>query len=69
MTTSQVRAILAISIVGGVFLVSAILAIAPSAVGNLQDMKEHLELLKEFSALFSGVVGTIIGYYFGKSDT
>lgn len=68
MTTAKIRGILALSVVIGVFVVASILAIAPSAFG-LQNGQEMRDTLKDFVSLFSGVVGTIVGYYFGKSDS
>ena len=61
MTNQKVRAILAITVVVGVFLMTAIIII-----GGGQD---SIKTMKEFSGVFTGLIGTIIGYYFGKKDT
>lgn len=58
MNIEAIRAVLAITIVVGVFMVSALLIL-----GGVQD---GTKIMKEFSAVFSGIVGTIIGFYFGK---
>ena len=61
MTNQKVRSILAIMVVGGVFLVSSLII--------LSGMQEGINMVKEFVGVFSGVVGAIIGYYFGQSDS
>lgn len=67
MNIAKVRAILAFSIVGGVLLVSALLVLLP-LIGGVQNPEAFLGALKDFGGLFSGIVGTIIGFYFGKSS-
>lgn len=32
------------------------------------DIDEWVGLMKEFSSVTSGIVGAIVGYYFGKDD-
>jgi len=66
MNASQMRAYLAISVFT-VFLVgSAFIALVPIVRGLPADA--YTEHLKTFTAMYSGVVGAIIGYYFGKQD-
>jgi hypothetical protein len=61
MSIEKTRSILAITIVIGVFLTASIIV--------LSGMQDGIDLAKEFSGIFSGIVGTIIGFYFGKKDS
>tara|TARA_R110000772_G_scaffold220774_8_gene331206 strand:- start:294 stop:512 length:219 start_codon:yes stop_codon:yes gene_type:complete len=68
MDTQKVRAILAITVVSGVLFICALLVLLP-LIGGVQNASQYTSVLKEFSGIFSGIVGTIIGYYFGKSGS
>jgi hypothetical protein len=68
LSTENVRGALALIIVVGVLLVCASLALLP-LVGGVQNAKDYAAMLKDFGGLFSGIVGAVIGYYFGKSGT
>jgi hypothetical protein len=59
MNINKTRSILAITIVVGVFLTTSLII--------LSGMQGGVETMKEYSGTFSGIIGTIIGYYFGKS--
>ena len=65
-TTDAVRALIALSIVLGVLFVCALLVLLP-LIGGVQNTQDYTTMLKDFGGLFSGIIGTIIGYYFGKS--
>jgi nitric oxide reductase large subunit len=67
LTTDSVRAIIALSIVLGALLVCALLVLLP-LLGGIQNTQNYTAMLKDFGGLFSGIIGTIIGYYFGKSS-
>lgn len=68
MDHEKVRGILALSVVIGVLAVAALLVLMPLATG-VQNSTGYLAALKEFGAVFSGIIGTIIGFYFGKSQS
>lgn len=68
MNTEKVRGILAIVVVVGVLLVCALLALLPLSSGA-QNASDYVSILKDFGGLFSGIVGSIIGYYFGKNQS
>jgi len=38
-------------------------------ISGLQNAKEFVVAAKEFGAIFTGLIGTIIGYYFGQSTS
>jgi hypothetical protein len=57
---------LALILVGGFSLVT-FLTVILVVIGILQS-KDGIEVLKNFSSVYSGFVGLVVGYYFGKSD-
>ena len=64
MKISMLQAILSILIVGVFLIVTAIIALTPVLGGYPPEpFTEHL---KTFSSLYSGIIGLIIGYFFGK---
>ena len=67
MNTEKIRGILAIVVVASVLSVCGLLLILP-LLGGVQEAKDYAASAKDFGGLFSGIVGTIIGYYFGKRD-
>ena len=64
MTESSVRVVLALGVVGGFLL--CILAIVAVMVTGFLDSRDGLTMLKDFAAVFTGLIGLIFGYYFGK---
>ena len=71
MKTEKVQAILAIVIVTIFMVVTGIIAIYSYAndLEGITDSEITLNHLKNYTAIFTGIVGTIIGYYFGKGKT
>jgi hypothetical protein len=67
MTTQQVRAVLAIGVVGVSLIVVACLAIHPLVSANV-DYDHWTEVFGKLVAPFTGLIGVIIGYYFGQKD-
>ena len=67
MKTETVRGIIAIAVVITVLVVGALLFLLP-ALGGMQNVSDHVANAKEFVAVFSGIIGVIVGYYFGKKD-
>ena len=64
-STNKVRNILAIVTVVGFVLITAVLAIVFPLLA-LAPPDAMINYLKDLSSIFSGMVGLIIGYYFGK---
>lgn len=64
-STDTVRDILALVTVIGFVVITAVLAIVFPlfALAKPADMTNYL---KDLSSIYSGIVGLIIGYYFGK---
>jgi uncharacterized membrane protein YfcA len=70
MEHSKTQGILSIIIVSVFMIVTGIIAIytyANDLQGNV-DGNITTEHLKDYFALFTGIIGTIIGYYFGKGS-
>ena len=61
----RVRNILAIVTVVGFVLITAVLAIV-FPLFALAPPEKMMIYLKDLSSIYSGIVGLIIGYYFGK---
>lgn len=64
-TTDKVRNILALVTVVGFILITAILAII-FPLCALAPVDKMIGYLKDISSIYTGIVGLIIGYYFGK---
>jgi hypothetical protein len=67
MHIGRVQAILSIIVVASFVLVTGIIALTP-VVGGYPPAP-FTEHLKTFSSLYSGVVGIVIGFYFGRKQT
>jgi hypothetical protein len=64
MTVSRLQAVLSILVVAAFLAVTAVIALTPVLGGY--PPKEYTEHLKTFSSLYSGLVGLVLGYYFGR---
>ncbi|MEQ9289335.1 MAG: hypothetical protein RIG77_20575 [Cyclobacteriaceae bacterium] len=70
MEQSKIQGILSIIIVSTFMIVTGIIAIYTYA-NDLQGVTEGnitSNHLKDYFSLFTGIIGTIIGYYFGKNN-
>ena len=66
MNPETLRGWLALILVGGFSCVS-FLTVILVVIGMLQS-NDGVYIVKTFSSVYSGFVGLVIGYYFGKSD-
>jgi len=64
MTIEKIRTWLSFIVVGGFSLVAFLTVIF--VVTGLLDSEGGIEILKTFSSVFSGFVGLVVGYYFGR---
>lgn len=60
----MVQGVLAVLICATFLLVSATIALAPIIGGYPPEL--FTEHLKTFSSMYSGVIGVVVGYFFGK---
>ena len=67
MKVETVRAIIALIVVGVVMITSAVLALVPILSDYEADRATvYQDFVETYTSIFAGVVGLIIGYYFGK---
>lgn len=64
----DIRAILSVIVLSSFFLVLVVMTVWPVVIG-LPDPQVYRDQMKEFAALCSGIVGAIIGYYFGTEKS
>lgn len=65
MKISKLQAIISIMVISFFLIMSSIIALVPVVGGYPpQGYTEHL---KAYSAMYSGIIGIIIGFYFGKA--
>ena len=67
MTTSTVRALLALSIVGVFMLITGVMAIYPLFSESNVELDMYADFFSKTASVYTGIVGVIIGYYFGRS--
>ena len=66
MQVQGVRAIISILVISGFLLTSVVIALTPVLGGY--PTAEYTEHLNAFASLYSGIVGIILGFYFGRSQ-
>jgi hypothetical protein len=64
MNISRLQSILSIMVVGVFISVTAIVALTPVVGGYPPE--PYSEHLKTFSSLYSGIVGLVVGFFFGR---
>jgi hypothetical protein len=64
MKVSKLQAVLSVCVVAVFLLVTAVVALTPVVGGY--PAGEYTEHLKTFASLYSGIVGLIVGFFFGK---
>jgi hypothetical protein len=67
MRNENIRAILAIGVVGVFMTITAVLALFPIFTGGNVEMNSYADFFAKTASVYTGIVGVIIGYYFGRS--
>lgn len=67
MQISKVQAIIGILIVVSVLAVASIIVLAPIFSGNPAD--KYIDVLQTWANLFTGTLGIVAGYFFGKQKS
>jgi hypothetical protein len=67
MRTASIRAILALVVVGVFMLITAVLALYPIFSKGNVEMDMYASFFSKTASVYTGIVGVIIGYYFGRS--
>lgn len=65
--TETIRAILAIGVVGVFMVITAVLALYPILGSANVDMNLYADFFAKTASVYTGIVGVIIGYYFGRT--
>lgn len=63
----HIRAVLAIVVVGVFMTITAVLALYPIFGATNVDMNRYADFFAKTASVYTGIVGVIIGYYFGRS--
>jgi len=66
MKTDKVRSIIALSIVTTTCIVMLTLTLLHAVTGPNEG--SYTDMMKTWGTAMSGTLGTILGYYFGKTD-
>jgi hypothetical protein len=67
-TTRTVRAILGLLVVGVFMLITAFMAIFPLVSPAKVVLNEYADFFAKTASVYTGIVGVIVGYYFGRSE-
>lgn len=67
MRAERVRAILAMLVVGVFMTITAVLALFPIFSPANVDMNAYADFFAKTASVYTGIVGVIIGYYFGRA--
>jgi uncharacterized membrane protein HdeD (DUF308 family) len=67
MRTQTVRAVLALTTVGVFMLITGVMAIYPLFSKGNVEMDAYASFFSKTASVYTGIVGVIIGYYFGRS--
>jgi uncharacterized membrane protein HdeD (DUF308 family) len=68
MSLSKVRVIIALMIIGVFVLISGFLAIFPLLTKQNVQLSDYSDFVVKTSGVYTGIIGVIIGYYFGRTQ-
>ncbi len=68
MNVSTVRAVLALMVVGVFMAITAVMAIFPLVTEAKVGLGEYADFFAKTASVYTGIIGVIIGYYFGRSQ-
>ena len=69
MNIDNIRAILALLIVGVFMLITAFMALYPLLTPQQVQLNDYADFFAKTSSVYTGIIGVIVGYYFGRSTT
>ena len=64
---SHVRAALALMVVGVFMVITAFMALFPLLTKTNVDLNAYADFFSKTASVYTGIVGVVIGYYFGRS--
>ena len=68
MRTEVIRAVLALLVVGVFMMITSVMAIFPLFSSGNVEMSNYADFFAKTASVYTGIVGVIIGYYFGRSE-
>ena len=68
MNLSTVRATLALMVVGVFMSITGFMAIFPLVTEAKVGLGEYADFFAKTASVYTGIIGVIIGYYFGRSQ-
>lgn len=66
MKTPAVRAFLAVTVVGVFMTITAFMALYPLLTKANVDMDKYADFFAKTASVYTGIIGVIVGYYFGR---
>ena len=69
MKNETIRAILAVGVVGVFMTTTAVLALYPILSADNVDANKYADFFAKTASVYTGIVGVIIGYYFGRGKS
>lgn len=69
MSTERVRAFIAIVVVGVFMLITGVMALFPLLSPRNVDVNIYADFFSKTASVYTGIVGVIIGYYFGRDTS
>lgn len=67
MSVTRIRAILALLVVGVFMSITAFMAIYPLTTSAKVDLSDYSDFFAKTAGVYTGIIGVIIGFYFGRS--
>ncbi len=68
MNLSTVRATLALMVVGVFMGITAFMAIFPLVTETKVGLGDYADFFAKTASVYTGIIGVIIGYYFGRAQ-
>ncbi len=66
MKVNNIRAILAIIILGVFMAITAVMALYPLLTKAQVDLNAFADFFAKIASVYTGIIGVIVGFYFGK---
>jgi len=63
-----VRSVLALLVVGVFMVITGVLALYPVFTPSNVALNEYADFFNKTAGIYTGIVGVVIGYYFGRSS-
>ncbi len=64
---SSIRAVLALVVVGVFMLITGVMAVYPLLTPDKVKLNDYADFFAKTSSVYTGIIGVIIGFYFGRS--